>query len=87
MPPERLRLTGESELETWESSPGVRRSFCRRCGTHVRYVSEQAPGRVYVPAGILAEPLDRAPDSHVNVRDAVSWHTVRDGLPCFDGFD
>ncbi len=32
-------------------------------------------------------PLDRAPDSHVNVRDAVSWHTVRDGLPCFDGFD
>lgn len=87
VPPERLHIRGAEELVDYASSPGVRRSFCRHCGTHVRYLSDEMPDRAYVPAALLSGPLDRAPESHVNVSDAVEWHVIADDLPRYPGFD
>ncbi len=81
-------LAPPATLSRYSSSPGVVRSFCGRCGTQVRYDSEDHPGKVYVPLAILDGEIDRAPEAHVNVAESVHWSALPDdGVPRFDRFD
>src|SRR5919198_3537468 len=55
---ETLRLTrGEDAIVRYESSPGMRRPFCRRCGSVVPDRENVWNGQVFLPAG----PLDDDP--------------------------
>ncbi len=65
----------------YESSPGVRRSFCGACGTPLIYEAEVYPGEVHIMAGTLDSPEPLSPERHVFVRDRLPWLEMADGLP------
>src|SRR5579864_5912020 len=64
----RLRFTGEAPA-VYASSPGVRRSFCRRCGSPIAYEADRAPGEIHLYAGTLEEPALVAPEVHVHAEE------------------
>lgn len=51
------------EPATFASSPGVTRSFCRRCGTPLTYQGLRWPGEVHVLVGTLDRPELVSPTS------------------------
>ncbi len=89
VPDARFRVVeGEAEITRYASSPGAFRCFCSRCGTVMfTYYEPQhadfgdAAGSMYVPVAVLADPMDRQPDSHVSFEEAVPWFPFHDGLP------
>lgn len=72
-------------LSSYESSPGVRRSFCSRCGTPLAYESERFPGEVHVFLGTLDDPNQFRPEFHVHCSERIPWFEVRDTLPRYPG--
>ncbi|HTO69830.1 MAG TPA: GFA family protein [Myxococcota bacterium] len=73
-------LAGESQVARFESSPGVRRSFCSVCGGNVAVV---LPDQVVIPAATLDDPLDDKPVVHFFAGEKVAWLELADGLPAF----
>ena len=76
-------------IEIYESSPGVLRGFCRRCGTSLTYqknpkVLEGAQDDVYILTRTLDDPNAYPPDEHVHYGERVSWFNVEDELPHYD---
>ena len=77
---------GADMLATFESSPGVLRQHCRRCGCQL-FVEDTAHPRIrgYAPGtadGHPGHPADGA--LHIFVASKVAWHEITDGLPQFD---
>ncbi len=68
----------------YESSPGVRRSFCGRCGASISYEDERLPGEVYLMVGAFDEPGEFAPTDHSWASRALAGTAIPDGLPKFD---
>lgn len=67
--------------KVYESSVGVRRSFCGDCGTPLSYEDERLPGEVYVPVGVFDDPRPFEPEVHDWVSQRLEWFDVRDELP------
>jgi hypothetical protein len=64
----------------FESSPGVRRSFCGRCGSPLTYEGERWPGEVHVLVGSLDHPENYPPAGDACVEERVAWlHLARAG--------
>ena len=57
----------------YNSSPGVARSFCGRCGTTLAWVGEKQPDRVDVTLGSLDEPEKFVPTRAVYRRHKLPW--------------
>jgi len=83
VPPSAYELRAADVLRTFDSSPGVRRHFCGRCGSPVAYEADGVD-KVYVPAALL-DRLDRPPDSHVSYEERAPWLADVEALPCFIG--
>jgi len=75
-----LRITAGSPQE-FQSSPGVWRTFCGRCGAPIGYRNDRRPGEVDLTIGTLEEPSRVAPVDHIWMVDAASWDRPADGLP------
>ncbi len=65
----------------FESSPGVQRAFCSRCGTPLTYRNARRPGEIDVTICSLEQPEAAAPADHIWMQDAPSWDHPADGLP------
>ena len=65
----------------FESSPGVQRAFCSRCGTPLTYRSARRPGEIDVTICSLEQSEAAAPVDHIWMQDAPSWDRPADGLP------
>lgn len=78
-------LSGEDQLQKYESHPGIKWGFCKKCGTSVLYDCDDAPDKVYVTVSNLIGPLDRAPDAHVSFEEKVKWLATTDHLPKYLG--
>ena len=80
--------TGEDALLTYESSPGTRRRFCRRCGCQVLCEVASSPDIVYLNSGILEGTQHpghaKEREKHIFTADKVAWLEIGDGLPKFD---
>ncbi|MGA8261630.1 MAG: GFA family protein [Arenicellales bacterium] len=70
---------------SYESSRGVRRSFCGRCGTPLAYESERFPGELHLFLGTLDDPNRFRPEFHVHCSERIPWFEVRDTLPRYPG--
>ncbi len=68
----------------YESSPGVRRSFCPTCGTPLSYEGERFPGEVHLYVSVLDEPGKFEPQFHVYCAEALAWLAIDDDLPRFE---
>jgi len=74
---------GEEILSRYESSPGIERHFCSRCGSQL--------GATYAGISIfgftLATLEDRAglrPSEHIFADSKAPWHEITDALPQFE---
>lgn len=69
--------------ERYNSSPGVIRSYCGKCGTPLSYEGARWPDEVHVIAGTLDDPAAVTPRAHVYVGQKLPWVHISDGLPRF----
>ena len=66
---------------TYDSSPGVRRSFCGACGSPLAYETEQRPDDIDLYVCSLDDPSAVTPQSHVHEAERLPWFEIQDDLP------
>ena len=74
----------QGEPAVFESSAGVRRYFCPRCGSPMAYTADRYPGEVHLHIGTLADPNQFAPRAHIFVGEQLSWFDTADDLRRFE---
>jgi hypothetical protein len=67
----------------FESSPGIKRSFCARCGSTLFWRRERGSDDLDVAAGTLDDPDRVAPSLHIFVKSRRRWMPLCDGLPAY----
>lgn len=75
LPLEHYQLT-KGAPATFNSSPGVTRSFCGHCGTTLSWVGVKQPGRIDVTVGSLDEPAKCKPTRAVYRRHRLPWASL-----------
>ena len=65
----------------YASSAWASRSFCRRCGSSLRYLYHKEPDLVFIAAGAFDDDLGVTPERHIFVKDKCGWFEILDGLP------
>jgi hypothetical protein len=79
-----FRWTGATPA-LFESSPGVRRLFCGRCGTPMAYDAERDTRSIHLYAASLDDPAAFRPTAHVFAAERLPWFDVADDLPRHEG--
>lgn len=78
--PETFRWTsGEDFVEGYESSPGQKRCFCKRCGSPLASAHSGVIGEVVVGT-VDGDPGVR-PSEHIFVGSKAPWYDITDALP------
>ena len=75
-----LRFT-RGEPERFESSSGVERAFCRRCGTPLTFRADYMAGLVGVTVGSLDAPERMTPVMHIWDSRRLPWLESADAWP------
>ena len=84
VPDSAFHLTSGPELlAEFESSPGKKRVFCRRCGSPIYSHGESMPGVLRVRVGVINEPLAARPVAHFYTASKCNWWSINDDLPQF----
>lgn len=74
-------LSDASEVASFESSPGVRRTFCRRCGSTLQFIRASRPQTFSLAVGTLDDDPGIRPSSHIFVGSKAPWFEITDALP------
>jgi len=75
-----LRYT-RGEPARYQSSPGVTRTHCGRCGAPMTYESDRNRNQVDLYVGTLDDPATAAPVYHAHVAEQLPWFETADMLP------
>jgi hypothetical protein len=67
--------------KVFASSPGVKRSFCDRCGSPLAYETEQRPQHIDLYVASLDDPSAVIPQLHVHVQEQLPWFEILDDKP------
>ena len=78
------RFTGKAPA-VFESSPGVRRLFCGRCGSPMAFDAERYASEIHLYAASLDDPESYAPQCHVHNAERLPWFDVKDDLKRYPG--
>ena len=85
VPANLFRIVAGSELlKGWESSPGVWRCFCGRCGSPIVKRYDGRPEIVRLRPGTLDTDPGVKPSKHIFVGSKAPWVDITDGLPTFE---
>jgi hypothetical protein len=68
------------QMTVYDSSPGVHRGFCGRCGSALTYESDRWPEEIHILAATLDDPAAVTPEAHVFTRSQLPWIKLADGL-------
>jgi len=60
-------------LQTFQSSPGVTRTFCSSCGSPLTYKSDREPGTIDVTTASLDDPGRFPPTREVWLEHKLGW--------------
>ena len=77
---EHLQIDGDAQLRWYESSPGIRRGFCGRCGSSL-FWDDRRNRQLSIMAGTLDPPSGLETTSHIFVADKGDYYRIADGLP------
>lgn len=77
-------LSGEDLVREFESSPGVFRAFCSRCGSPIYSRRAAAPDCYRIRLGLLSDDPGRRSLAHFWVGSKAPWFEISDGLPQFE---
>jgi hypothetical protein len=76
-------LAGEDLIREYESSPGVFRAFCGRCGSPIYSRRPDAPDVLRLRLGMLDDDPGRRSLAHFWVGSKAAWFDIADDLPQF----
>jgi hypothetical protein len=79
-----FRWTGAAPA-AYESSPGVRRLFCGRCGSPMAYDADRDRRNIHLYAASLDDAGAFRPTAHVFTAERLPWFDVADDLPRHQG--
>lgn len=74
-------VAGEVDVASYASSPGVRRTFCKRCGARLQFIRESKPEALWLAVATLDEDPRIRPSHHIFVGSKAPWFEITDGLP------
>ena len=74
-------LAGADQVTEFESSPGVFRNFCRRCGSPVFGKRNSLPGVLRLRLGTRDTPFDGHPAQHIFTAYKADWFDIHDDAP------
>ena len=77
---------GAGEIGSHESSPGVRRTFCKRCGAILLFIRESRPESFSLAIGTLDDDPQIRPVAHIFVGSKAPWFEITDELPRYDHY-
>ncbi len=85
---EQVRFT-LGERATYESTPGVQRGFCGRCGTPLTWEGDgdELGPLIEIHVGTTDDPNKLAPQLHVHYAERIPWFEVSDALPRYHGWE
>jgi hypothetical protein len=63
------------------SSPGVRRSFCGRCGSPIAYEADRVPDEIHLYHGTLDDAAALPATGHVHTGEQLPWFEILDHAP------
>ncbi|MEX0286297.1 MAG: GFA family protein [Paracoccaceae bacterium] len=84
VPSAAFEWTGDAP-KTLESSKGVYRHFCARCGSPLGFEADHYPGGMHLYAASMEHPEDFEPTFHVNYQSKLRWLQMNDDLMKYDG--
>jgi hypothetical protein len=80
-----FRFTQGADLvQSYESSPGNHRTFCRVCGSRAPGPAER--DLYFVPAGLFDDDPGVKPALHIFVGSKAPWWEIHDDLPRFEAW-
>lgn len=65
----------------YESSPGMKRSFCNQCGSPIYCSGGEFVGELHLFIGTFETPDVFEPQAHAFARERLHWAHLRDELP------
>jgi hypothetical protein len=77
-------LSGDANLAKYESSPGVGRYFCKKCGSPIYSRRDAMPELLRIRIGTLDTPLPGKPTVHIFVGSKAEWFDIHDDAAKFD---
>jgi hypothetical protein len=81
-----FRITSGARLiAAYESSPGEKRHFCRRCGSPIYSEHGDRPQVVRLRVGTINEPLNVRPTANYYTASKCNWWEILDTLPRYEG--
>ncbi len=76
-------LAGQDALAEFESSPGVHRVFCGRCGSPLYSRRDAMPDMLRLRLGTLDTPVEGKPSRHIFTAHKAEWFDILDGAQQF----
>ncbi len=70
----------------YQSSPGVNRSFCGRCGTPLTLTDERFSDEIYVALATFEDAKAPLPEFHIWRSEKLPWIETADDLPRYIRF-
>jgi hypothetical protein len=74
-------VAGSERIKRYQSSPGIVRTFCARCGSTLHGLDESKPEVVDIVLGVIDGDPGVRPQSHIFVGSKAPWHEITDNLP------
>ena len=77
------------ERQIYNSSPGIKRGFCGKCGTPLTWeghVEELGGDLIEVFVGTTDDPNTLVPQFHIWMDERIEWYDIVDQLPRYHGW-
>ena len=74
-------VSGADDIASYRSSAGVTRTFCRRCGSNLQFISEKRPDTLSLALGTLDDDPGVKGSLHIFVASKAPWFHIEDDLP------
>ena len=74
-------VSGAEDIASYQSSPEVTRTFCRRCGSTLQFIRSTRPNTFALALGTLDDDPGVHPSMHIYIESKAPWLDINDGLP------
>lgn len=74
-------VSGENDVGSYQSSPEVTRTFCKKCGSTLQFIVRDRPQVFGLALGTLDDDPGVQPSRHIFVESKAPWFEITDDLP------
>ena len=74
-------VAGAEDIASYRSSPEVIRTFCKRCGSNLQFISDKRPSTFALALGTLDDDPRVQASLHIFVASKAPWFQITDDLP------